>query len=99
MVTRVPYYPFRRSWRAFTNTMKAWATGTNVREPQPIVVVVLAVLAIGMIPVIARYYLWLARHALPRLVSLPTRLAIVILGLWVALPWIMLPAALWLVRR
>ena len=68
-------------------------------EPRAIVVAVLAVLAIVGIPITVWYYLWLARHILPRLVPLPIRLAIVILGLWVALPWIILTMALWLTRR
>jgi hypothetical protein len=63
------------------------------------VVAVLAVLAIAVIPVIAQYNRWLARQVLPRVVFLPTRLAIAILGLWVALPWIALTTAVWLARR
>ena len=63
------------------------------------IVAVLTVLAIVVIPVTAGYYLWLARHVLPRLVSLPIRLAITILGLWMALPWIALATAVWLARR
>jgi hypothetical protein len=70
-----------------------------VWEPQPIIVALLAVSAIAMIPVMVWYYLWLARRVLPRLVSLPTRLAIIILGLWVALPWLALTAVVWLARR
>ena len=68
-------------------------------EPQAMLVAALTVLAIAVIPVTARYYLWLARHVLPHLVPLPIRLAIVILGLWVALPWIALTMAVWLARR
>ena len=63
------------------------------------IVVVLAVLAVAVIPVTVGYCLWLARHVAPRLASLPTRLAIAILGLWVALPWIALATAVWLARR
>ena len=68
-------------------------------ESQAMLVAALTVLAIGVIPVTARYYLWLARRVLPHLVPLPIRLAIVILGLWIALPWIALTTAVWLVRR
>ena len=68
-------------------------------EPQTILVAVLTVLAIGVIPVSTRYYLWLTRHILPHLMPLPIRLAIIILGLWVALPWIALPTIVWLARR
>ena len=68
-------------------------------RPQPIIVALLIVLAIAVIPATVRYYQWLARHVLPRLVPLPTRLAIVILGLWVALPWIALTTIVWLARR
>ncbi|MBW3633530.1 MAG: hypothetical protein KY456_10950 [Chloroflexi bacterium] len=71
----------------------------NGDRPQPVIVALLAVLAIAVIPATIRYYQWLARHVLPRLVSLPTRLAIVILGLWVALPWIALTAVVWIARR
>ena len=63
------------------------------------IVAVLTVLAVAVIPVTIGYYVWLGRHVAPRLVSVPTRLAIAILGLWVALPWIALTTALWLVRR
>ena len=71
----------------------------NGERPEPIIVVLLTVLAIAVIPATVRYYQWLARHVLPRLVSLPTRIAIVILGLWVSLPWIALTTVVWLVRR
>ena len=57
------------------------------------------VLAVAVVPACIAYCLWLARHVAPRLVSLPTQLAIAILGLWVALPWVGLAAATWLARR
>ena len=55
-------------------------------------------LAVGLIPVTIAYYLWLARHVAPCLVPLPTRLAVAILALWIALPWVVLAIALWVVR-
>jgi len=70
-----------------------------MRERQAVIVVVLTVLAIGVIPVTVRYYQWLARHVLPHLAPLPIRLAIVILGLWIALPWIALTTDVWLARQ
>ncbi len=60
-------------------------------------VVLLTVAAVARIPVTIGYYLWLARSVAPRLVSLSTRLAITILAVWVALPLILLTAAVWLV--
>ena len=63
------------------------------------IVVVLAVLAVALIPVTIGYYLWLAGHVAPRLVALPTRLAIAVLGFWVALPWLAVAVAVWLARR
>ena len=68
-------------------------------EHPAIIVALLVLLAIAVIPITVRYYLWLARHVLPRLVPLPIRLAIVILGLWIALPWIVLTTAVWLAGR
>ena len=62
------------------------------------VVALLTLLAVGLIPATIAYYLWLARHVAPRLVSLPTRLVITILALWVALPWVVLATALWVAR-
>jgi hypothetical protein len=70
-----------------------------MRELQAAIVLALTLLAIGIIPVTTRYYLWLARTVLPQLVSLPMRLAIFILGLWAALPWIALTTAVWLARQ
>ncbi len=64
-----------------------------------LIVALLAGLAVAVIPATVGYYLWLARHVAPRLVPLPARLAIAILGLWVALPWAVLAAAVWLARR
>ena len=84
---------------AFPESLRGPEALGNGGRPQPIVVALLAVLAIAVIPATVRYYQWLARHILPRLVSLPTRLAIVILGLWVALPWIALTTVVWLARR
>ncbi len=68
-------------------------------EPQTLLVVALTGLAIGIIPVMVQYYRWLTQHILPHLVSLPIRLAIVILGLWIALPWVALTTVVWLARR
>ncbi len=59
------------------------------------IVALLTLLAVVLIPATIVYYLWLVRHVAPRLISLPTRLAITILALWVALPWIVLAIALW----
>jgi len=61
------------------------------------VVVVLAALAVAIVPVSVAYALWLARHVAPRLAFLPTRLAIAVLGLWIVLPWVVLAAVAWLV--
>ncbi len=80
----------------------AWWHGVERPEravSSAMIVVVLAALAVAVVPVTVGYYLWLARHVAPRLVSLPTRLAIAILGLWVALPWIALATVVWLARR
>ncbi len=63
------------------------------------IIALLTLLAVALIPTTIGYYLWLARHVAPRLVSLPTRLAITILALWVALPWVALAAAVWLAQR
>ncbi len=63
------------------------------------IVVVLTLLAVALIPATTGYYLWLAQHLAPRLVVLPTRLAIAILGGWIALPWIVLALVVWAVRR
>ena len=54
--------------------------------------------AVALMPATMVYYLWLARHVAPRLVSQPIRLAITILALWVALPWVLLTVAVWLTR-
>ena len=62
------------------------------------IVALVTLLAVALIPAAIGYYLWLARHIAPRLASLPTRLAIAILGLWVALPWVVLAAGVWLAR-
>ncbi len=61
-----------------------------------LLVAVLTLAAVALIPVAIGYYLWLARHVAPRLVALPTRLAVTIVAIWVALPWILLTAAGWL---
>ncbi len=63
------------------------------------VVVLMTLLAVVLIPVSIAYYFWLARHVAPRVARLPTRLAIFVLGLWIALPWLVLAAAVWLTRR
>ena len=63
------------------------------------IVVVLTLLAVAMIPATIGYYLWLAQHVAPRLLFLPTRLAIAILGGWIALPWIVLAIAIGIIRR
>ena len=63
------------------------------------IVALLVLLAVALIPATIGYYLALTRYVVPRLVPLPTRLAIMILGLWIALPWIALAAGLWLLRR
>lgn len=62
------------------------------------IVVVLTVLAVALIPVMVGYYLWLGRHIAPRLVFLPPRLAIAVLGFWVALPWLLGTVAVVLLR-
>ena len=62
------------------------------------IVALLTLLAVVLIPAAIAYYLWLSRHVAPRLVPLPTRLAITILALWVALPWVVLAIALWVAR-
>ncbi len=59
-------------------------------------IALLTLVAVALIPVTIGYYLWLARSIAPRLASLPIRLAITILAVWVALPWIALTAAIWL---
>ncbi|MDP9366337.1 MAG: hypothetical protein M3Q10_19300 [Chloroflexota bacterium] len=63
------------------------------------VVVVLAALAVAIVPVSVAYSHWLARNVAPRLAFLPTRLAIAVLGAWVALPWVALAAVAWVVGR
>ncbi len=60
------------------------------------IVVLLILLPLAVIPLATRYYLWLAQHVAPRLVPLPIPLAITICAFWVALPWIVLAAAAWL---
>ena len=60
-------------------------------------VALLTLAAVALVPVTIGYYLWLARFVAPRLVFLPTRLAITVLAVWVAMPWIVLAAAAWLV--
>ncbi len=62
------------------------------------IVALLALLAMALIPASIMYYLWLAKHVAPCLVALPTRLAISVLALWVALPWVLGATVLWLAR-
>ncbi len=63
------------------------------------VVALVTLLAVVLIPVSIAYYVLLARHVAPRVAHLPTRLAIFILGLWIALPWLVLATVVWLARR
>jgi hypothetical protein len=67
-------------------------------HPVPIVVL-LTLLAVAIIPVSIGYYLWLARHVAPRVAFLPTRIVIMILAIWIALPWLVVAAAVWLSLR
>ncbi len=62
------------------------------------IVALLTLLAVVLIPATIAYYRWLARHVVHRLVPLPMRLAISILALWVALPWVVLAIAFWVAR-
>lgn len=64
-----------------------------------LIVVLLTLLAVALIPVSIGYYLWLARNVAPRVAFLPTRIAIMILGVWIALPWLVVAAAVWLSLR
>lgn len=62
-------------------------------------VLVVAVLAVAVVPIMIGYYLWLARSIVPRTVVLPPLLARTAIALCVALPWVASAFILWSVRR
>ncbi|MDQ4045680.1 MAG: hypothetical protein M3173_09575 [Chloroflexota bacterium] len=63
------------------------------------IVIALTLFAVAMIPLIAWYYLWLARRVLPRLLDLPAGIARTALAVTIALPWILAALVAWAVRR
>lgn len=52
--------------------------------------------ALAAIPLTILYYLWIARHVAPRVSWLPIPVGMTIVAVWVAAPWLMLLAAVWL---
>jgi hypothetical protein len=64
-----------------------------------VIVLLLAVFAVAVIPIVIGYYLWLARSIVPKTIILPPLLARTAIALCVALPWIASALILWSIRR